>query len=85
MGDDQKAPQRREYSIQVGIFAAREGARELADQLAGIGYRTRIQVENQEGQTYYRVLVGDYDAEDAARSAQEALQREGFPGFLVSR
>ncbi len=71
------------YSIQMGVFAAREGAREVADELARAGYPARIEVTSTEEQALYRVLTGRYRTEYAARKAMDELRREGFPGFLV--
>ena len=73
------------YSIQMGIFAVREGAREVADELARAGYPARIEVASTEEQALYRVLTGRYRTEYAARKALDELQREGFPGFLVEQ
>ena len=73
------------YSIQMGVFAVREGAREVADELARAGYPARIEVASSEEQALYRVLTGRYRTEYAARKALDELQREGFPGFLVEQ
>jgi len=71
------------YSIQVGVFTLREGAKAVADELSRAGHAARIDVETREGQRFYRVLTGRYHTDSEARQAQEALQKEGFPGFLV--
>ncbi len=71
------------YSIQVGVFTLREGARGVAEELTRAGHAARIEVESRDGQPVYRVLTGEYESEQEARRAQEALDREGFPGFLV--
>lgn len=71
------------YSIQVGVFTIREGARQVAEELARAGYPAQIEKRTREGQTLYRVLTGRYHTEYAARKALAELQKEGFPGFLV--
>jgi cell division septation protein DedD len=73
------------YSIQVGVFAMRRGAREVVEELAQAGYPAEIQVRSAEGQTLYRVLTGRYRSEYPARKALEELKKEGFTGFLVRR
>jgi len=78
-------PEGARYSVQVGIFTVREGARQVADELTRAGYPAEIAVKTTAGQTLYRVLTGRYRTEYAARKALEELQREGFPGFLVER
>ena len=71
------------YAIQVGVFTLREGARGVAEELTRAGHAARREGESRDGQPVYRVLTGEYDSEQEARRAQEALDREGFPGFLV--
>jgi len=79
-GGETKGP---EYSIQVGVFTLLEGAREVTEGLTRAGHAARIEVETRDGQPFYRVLAGRYTTEQEARTAQEALGKEGFPGFLV--
>lgn len=73
------------YSIQMGVFTVREGARQVAEELARAGYPAQIEKEVKGGQTLYRVMTGRYQTEYAARKALGELEREGFPGFLVKR
>lgn len=73
------------YSIQVGLFTSRQGARRVVDELARTGYQARIEPERRGSQELYRVLTGRYRTEYAARKAIEQLRREGFDAFLVER
>lgn len=73
------------YSVQVGVFASRQGARRMVDELARGGYPARIEVRRRGTQTLYRVLTGDYKSEYPARQAADQLRREGFDAFLVER
>ncbi len=75
----------RRYSIQIGVFTIREGARQVAEELARAGYPAQIEKEVREGQPLYRVVTGRYQTEYAARKALAELQKEGFAGFLLRR
>ncbi len=76
-------PSERAYSIQVGVFASREGARQVVDELARSGYQARIAVEKRGDKELYRVLTGRYREEYAARKTVEQLRADGFEAFLV--
>jgi len=71
------------YSIQVGVFSTRHGARRAADDLTRAGYAARIEVRHGDTRTLYRVMTGRYQTEYAARKAVEQLRKEGFEAFLV--
>jgi DedD protein len=73
------------FSIQVGVFAMRRGAREVVEELTQAGYPAEIEVTSAEGQNLYRVLTGRYRSEYPARKALDELKKEGFNGFLVRR
>ncbi len=78
-------PGRIRYSIQVGVFTMREGARQVAEELSRVGYPAQIEVTTAEDQSLYRVLTGRYYTEYAARKALSELEKEGYSGFLVKR
>ncbi|HUU55143.1 MAG TPA: SPOR domain-containing protein [Armatimonadota bacterium] len=71
------------YSIQVGVFTSRQGARKVVEELARAGYPARIGPEKRGSQDLYRVLTGRYRSEYAARKAVEQLRKEGFEAFLI--
>jgi len=73
------------YSVQVGVFSSRQGARRMVDELGRGGYPGRIEVRRRGTQTLYRVLTGDYQTQYPARQAVDQLRREGFDAFLVER
>jgi cell division protein FtsN len=78
-------PSERVYSIQVGVFASLEGARQVVQQLARSGYQARIVPEKRGDQELYRVLTGRYRDEYAARKAVEQLRADGFEAFLIQQ
>jgi cell division protein FtsN len=71
------------YSIQVGVFTSRGGARQVVDELARAGFPSRIAVQSRGNQELYRVVTGRYRSEYAARKALDQLRSEGFEAFLV--
>ena len=75
--------QSRTYSIQVGVFTSRGGARQVVDELARAGFPSRITLEQRGNQELYRVVTGRYRSEYAARKALDQLRSEGFEAFLV--
>ncbi len=79
------APAERVYTIQVGVFASLQGARQVVDELARSGHQARIAPDKKGGQELYRVLTGRYSDEYAARKAVEQLRSEGFEAFLVQQ
>ncbi len=75
----------RTYSIQVGVFTSRGGARQVVDELARAGFPSRIAPEQRGNQELYRVVTGRYRSEYAARKALDQLRSEGFEAFLVQQ
>lgn len=82
---EQDVPEARTYSIQVGVFTSRAGARQVVEALARAGYPASISPEKSGSQELYRVVTGRYRSEYAARKAVEELRKEGFEGFLVQQ
>jgi cell division protein FtsN len=73
------------YSIQVGVFSDRQGARQVVDELARAGYPARISPDKRGPQELYKVVTGRYRSEYAARKALEQLRGEGFDAFLIEQ
>ena len=82
---EQDVAEARTYSIQVGVFTSRPGARQVVESLARAGYPASISPEKSGSQELYRVVTGRYRSEYAARKAVEELRKEGFEGFLVQQ
>lgn len=78
-------PSQQVYAIQVGVFASRQGARRVVDELARAGYQARIEPEKRGAQELYRVVTGRYTSEYAARKVVERLRSDGFDAFLVQQ
>ncbi len=78
-------PSQQVYSIQVGVFASRQGARQVVDELARAGHQAQIAPEKRGSQELYRVLTGRYTSEYAARKVVERLRSDGFDAFLVQQ
>ena len=73
------------YSIQVGVFSDRQGARQVVDELARAGYPARISPDKRGAEELYKVVTGRYRSEYAARKALEQLRGEGFDAFLIEQ
>lgn len=71
------------YSLQVGLFARKENAQALLDDLHRNGFPGRIEAINQGGTTLHRVSSGPYWGETAAREAVEELKADGFQAVLL--
>ncbi len=78
-------PSDKTYSIQVGVFANIQGARQVMGDLTRAGYPSRVSREKRGSEEIYRVVTGRYRSEYAARKALEQLRNEGFDAFLLER
>lgn len=73
-------PERLDYTLQVGAFEDLRKARELKARLESRHDRPVV-IEPHEG--YYRVRLGTFSGEDAAREYGARLSEEGLPVVLV--
>ena len=73
-------PEHLDYTLQVGAFADLNKARELKARLES-RHDGPVVIEPHEG--YYRVRLGTFRGEDAAREYGARLSREGLPVVLV--
>ena len=74
------------FTIQVGAYRTREGAEGLRARLAGGGPDVYIAEATTPGGVRYRVRVGSFPSEDAARTAATKLADErGVPTYVTAR
>lgn len=64
------------WVVQVASFGDEANARRLAEQLSG-DYDAFYRAGDVNGKTYYRVRIGPFDSESAARDAAAKLQSQG--------
>ena len=72
------------YLVQVQALADRAGADRITNDLRAKGYAAQISPAKRGAQTLYRVRVGTFATEDAARTAIDRLKREGYPGAFLA-
>lgn len=74
------------FSVQIGAFKNYKSAQELCNKLLTRGYSARTEYAASPGEGWYRVLVGRFDAEQAAISFAEKFHKnEGISYIIVSR
>lgn len=70
------------YSIQVGAFAKRDAAQEVAETLRGKGYAVQVLTAQDDGR--WRVRVGPVTARDRAEGLARRLKTdEGLPTWVL--
>lgn len=76
---------RGEYYVQV--FAGRDesAAASLVSKLEAEGQPVGVHMDRQGGDSLYKVRVGGYATQDAAREAARALQEQGYAGAWVTK
>ena len=76
----------KKWSVQISAAPARQVADALAEQLKSVGYDGYVVQAEVKGQTYYRVRVGHFAAQEEAESLRQSLARqERYPdAFLVN-
>jgi cell division protein FtsN len=73
------------FQVQVQALSDRAAADRLVRDLRAKGYDVRVSTAEVGGKTLYRVRVGPFATEEAARAAIERLKGEGFPeAFLAA-
>jgi len=67
------------YALQVGFFSNQENANNLKQEIESKGYdATRVNPEQRDNKTFYRVLVGEYADAQYARTDMKSLEKSGF-------
>lgn len=70
------------YVVQIGAFGERRNAERKALRALFDGHAARIRPAAQQGETLYRVWVGHFWAEDAARRSLSQLQDDASDAFV---
>jgi rare lipoprotein A len=74
----------RRWRVQMGSFAERKRAQELAVLLLAQGYGPVVVSPFEEGgAVYHRVWVGEFQERDGAESLARQLARDGHQGFVL--
>ncbi len=71
------------YLVQAGAFRTQEDAEGQRAKLAMMGMDAKITEREQSGRTVYRVRLGPFNNKEAAESAKEKLDGNGFETALV--
>ena len=86
-GGAEPSPRRAEskprFSLQAGRFESVSGARQIALHLSNMGYDAEVKPQKEGAVTTFRVVVGPYDDEAAARAKAAELEERGFEVFLL--
>ncbi len=71
------------YLVQAGAFRTPEDAEGQRAKLAMMGMDAKVSEREQSGRTVYRVRLGPFNNKEAAESAKEKLDGNGFETALV--
>jgi cell division septation protein DedD len=72
--------------VQLGVFASRDNADRLAQELKGKGFRIAVsEVEGSSGRKLFRVRAGPVTDRTAASDLAAKLRAAGAPGSVVPR
>lgn len=64
------------YSVQVGVFASAENAKQLVKQFDGYNQKVDITTKKISDRTYYVVMVGHFESYESAQSFERTLEAE---------
>lgn len=73
------------WYLQIGSFESQTNARNVLQKLYGAGLPTTIQSMSVDRKLWYRVRVGPYADEAAARQALAVVRKQGYPLAKVVR
>jgi rare lipoprotein A len=73
------------FAVQVGAFATRARADDVRDALARHGEAATVSEVDVGGETLYRVRLGPYADQPAARVAAERLAARGYTTIVIDR
>jgi len=76
---------RGDFFVQVFAGRDRSSAEALVSRLQGAGYGVSMLAERDGRHGLYKVRVGGYGTDDAAREAAAELRSRGYPGAWVTR
>jgi tetratricopeptide (TPR) repeat protein len=71
------------FFVQVGVFSKKDNARICSRKFKILGYSNKIDEFNEEGQEFYRVILGPYGDEISARKVKTELEKSQREEFLI--
>ncbi len=71
------------YTLQVGSFLTEQNAVTLKTRLDAVTSEAYISKINVDGQTYYRVRVGNFDSREAAKGVALEVATYGYTVILI--
>ncbi len=78
-------PTKLPYALQVGVYGTHKKAAKRQDKLDLLGYPSAvIQVRGNDGNLYYRLLVGAYKSGGDSTKMAARLKTDGYPAVLVA-
>lgn len=78
-------PQQPTYILQVRSYNDPDQADARRAEIILNGLSADVVKSTENGQTWYRVISGPYDTQDAALAAQQTLQHSGIDSILIKR
>jgi len=82
--NDPPSPIEKSYTIQVGSYTRRDGARNMRTRLQGTGVDAFIYKAELKGKIWYRVQIKNFDSrKEARRFASETMGVGGLPYFIT--
>jgi hypothetical protein len=71
------------YFIQVGVFSKKDNAKNCVRKFKLQNYQTKLEDFDEDGQRYFRVLLGPFVDEQAARKSKAELEKSQGEEFLI--
>jgi tetratricopeptide (TPR) repeat protein len=71
------------YFIQVGVFSKKDNAKNCLRKFKTLKFQTKIEDFDEDGQRYYRVILGPYVDEQSARKTKAELEKSQGEEFLI--
>jgi tetratricopeptide (TPR) repeat protein len=71
------------YFIQVGVFSKKDNAKNCLRKYKLLNFQARMNDFDEDGQSYYRVLLGPFVDEQSARKAKTELEKSQGEEFLI--
>jgi len=79
------APQQPNYILQVRSYADPDQADARRAEIILNGLSADVIKSSENGKTWYRVISGPYDTQEAALAAQQTLQHSGIDSIVIKR
>jgi tetratricopeptide (TPR) repeat protein len=72
-----------DYYIQVGVFSKKDNSKACLRKFRTLGYQARMNEFDENGQRFYRVLIGPYADEQSSRHAKAELEKTQSEQFII--